>query len=31
MRLPPENLWIWHFATFWLLLVALCVLLEVTA
>jgi hypothetical protein len=29
--IPPDNCWIWHFVAFWLLLIALCVLLEVTA
>jgi len=31
MRLPPENLWAWQFTAFWLLLVAVCVVLEVAA
>jgi len=28
MRIPPENLWLWHIGAFWLLLVALFVVLE---
>ena len=31
MRIPPDNLWLWQFVAFWLLLIALCVVLEVTA
>jgi hypothetical protein len=31
MRIPPENLWLWQFGAFWLILAALFVVLERSA
>jgi hypothetical protein len=28
MRIPPDNLWLWQFGVFWLILVAVFVALE---